>query len=57
MISLIPRLLLFPLKLITAPFRLITPRIGCLILALFAGVLFVLFVFWSMLLRLIMTFI
>ena len=41
MIPLMVRLLAFPLKLLRAPFRWITPRVGCLILILFAVVLFV----------------
>lgn len=56
MIPLTVRLLMLPFKILGAPFKLINSRVGCLILALFAGVLFVLFVFWSMVMRLIMTF-
>ena len=41
MIPILVRLLTLPFKLLGAPFRLINPRIGCLILILFAVVLFV----------------
>ena len=50
---LLARLLSLPFKLLAAPFRWINPRVGCLILILFAVVLFV---FCGMLGRLTLTF-